>query len=421
MRLQDYGNRHKFNKVIAERIADTLHPFALCFMDLDGFKHINDNMGHDAGDELLIELGRRLEAGLDVSGDVYRLGGDEYALVINTAEKSMVEEILKRVQSKVEEPVMLRGNNIKLEYSLGVSLFPYDSTNSNELVSFADSAMYHVKEHGKNNYYFHNKALKSQIDNKKKLEENLKAALLNGEFGVDFQPRINLKNKDAITFETFLFWNNPKLGKLKAEYFIDSAASFGLIINIDEFVLEQSLSQIKIIQQKGYKNVSIAINMSLKHFERTDFVDRLCKILEGTKLEEGRLMFEITDTIDIKKIELYKAMIERIRSYGVKFSINNLEINYNILDLVKRLPVDEIKVSSEYLVTNSIFKPEVLKDIITLCSDLNYDVLVTKVEDERTFDIVSKFNVNSVQGKYIYEPISQIDILKFIEMYRRNR
>ena len=390
-------------------------------MDLDGFKHINDNMGHDAGDELLIELGKRLENGLGISGEVYRLGGDEYALIINTAEKSVVEKILKQVQAKVEEPVILRGNNIKLEYSLGVSLFPHDSKNSTELVSFADAAMYYVKEHGKNNFYFHNRALKSQIDNKKKMEENLKQAIENEEFGIDFQPRINIKNKEAIVFETFLFWNNPTLGKLKAEYFIDSASSFGLIINIDEYVLKQTLRQIQVIQQKGYKNVSIAINMSLKHFERTDFVDRICNILEGTKLEPGRLMFEITDTINIRKIELYKSMIERIRAYGVRFSINNLEINYNILDLVKRLPVDEIKVSSEYLVTNSIFKPEVLKDIITLCSDLNYDVLVTRVEDERTFDIVSKYNVTSVQGNYIYEPISQIDIAKFIEMYRRNR
>lgn len=389
-------------------------------MDLDGFKHINDNMGHDAGDELLIELGKRLEIGLGVAGNVYRLGGDEYALIINSAEKSIVEGVLRRVQKKVEEPVILRGNNIKLEYSLGVSLFPYDSVDANELVSFADTAMYYVKEHGKNNFYFHNRALKSQIENKKKMEENLKQALANEEFGLDFQPRINLKNKGAITFETFLFWNNPKLGKLKAEYFIDSAASFGLIINIDEYVLKQSLKQIELIQQKGYKNVGIAINMSLKHFERTDFVDRLCKILDTTKLEEGRLMFEITDTINIKKIELYKALIERIRAYGVGFSINNLEINYNIMDLVKRLPVDEIKVSSEYLVTNSIFKPEVLQDIVKLCTDLNYDVLVTRVEDERTFDIVSKYNVTSVQGNYIYEPISQIDISKFIEMYKRS-
>ena len=142
---------HFINKVINEMVKHEDKKFALCFLDLDDFKHINDNMGHDAGDELLIELGKRLEIGLDVAGDVYRLGGDEYALIINSAEKSIVEGILRRVQNKVEEPVILRGNNIKLEYSLGVSLFPYDSVDANELVSFADTAMYYVKEHGKNN------------------------------------------------------------------------------------------------------------------------------------------------------------------------------------------------------------------------------------------------------------------------------
>ena len=157
--LTGLGNRHKFNMVIGEMVKHEQNKFALCFLDLDDFKHINDNMGHDAGDELLIELGRRLVEGLDNHGQVFRLGGDEYALIITNADTKLeVETIVKRVKANVAKPIDLRGNVVNLEYSLGVAMFPEDSKDSVQLVNYADTAMYHIKESGKSDYYFHNAA-----------------------------------------------------------------------------------------------------------------------------------------------------------------------------------------------------------------------------------------------------------------------
>ena len=165
--LTGLGNRHKFNKVISEMVKHEEEKFALCFLDLDDFKHINDNMGHDAGDELLIELGKRLVEGVENHGQVFRLGGDEYALIITNADSKLeVETVVKRVKRNVSEPIDLRGNTVNLEYSLGVAMFPEDSKDSVQLVNFADSAMYHIKESGKSDYYFHNAALKAQTDKK---------------------------------------------------------------------------------------------------------------------------------------------------------------------------------------------------------------------------------------------------------------
>lgn len=190
--LTGLGNRHRFNKVIAEMIKHPESKFSLCFLDLDDFKQINDNMGHDAGDELLIELGKRLKESVSGKGEVFRLGGDEYAIIIVGADSKLeVETIVKRIQRSVVKPVYIRNTTVNLEYSLGIARFPDDSQNANELINFADAAMYFVKESGKSNYYFHNEALKAQTDNNRRMENELKSAYKNNEF----RYRLSTKNR----------------------------------------------------------------------------------------------------------------------------------------------------------------------------------------------------------------------------------
>lgn len=414
--LTGLGNRHKFNKVINEMVKHEDERFALCFLDLDDFKHINDNMGHDAGDELLIELGKRLVEGVGEHGQVFRLGGDEYALIITNADTRLeVETVVKRVKRNVIQPIDLRGNVINLEYSLGVALFPDDTKDSVQLVNYADSAMYHIKESGKSDYYFHNAALKAQTENKKRMEKELKEAFSNKEFGIDYQPRLNLKNPKEIWLETFLYWKHPVVGKLRAEYFLKFAESIGLIIGIDELMLEQAILQLKNINKIGSYNVNMAINLSIRHFQRKDFVERLCKIFENNKEESKHIMLQITNNIGVDKIENYKIMFEKIREFGVKISIANFEIKHEVLDMFKRLNLDEVKISSKFLDSNTIFSPNVLKDIVTLSKDLGYQVVITRIEDEETLNKVLKLKVDMIQGNYISNIIEEKDLKEYIE------
>ena len=414
--LTKLGNRHKFNKVINEMVKHTDQKFALCFLDLDDFKHINDNMGHDAGDELLIELGRRLVEGVAEHGQVFRLGGDEYALIITGANSKLeVETIVKRVQRNVVRPVDIRGNKVNLEYSLGVAMFPEDTTDSVQLVNFADSAMYHIKESGKSDYYFHNEALRSKTENKKRMEMEIKAAFENKEFGIDYQPRVNLKNPGEVWLEAFLYWNHPMVGKLRAEYFLKFAESIGLIIPIDELMIEQAIKNLNKLKKQGYNNLNIAMNVSLRHFQRKDFVEKLCKIFEKNPFEKGSLMLQITDTIDVDKIENYKVMFEKVRKYGVKISVTNFEIKHEVMDMFRRLQIDEIKVSSKYMESNSIFSPSVLKDIVTLARDLDYDIVITRIEDEETLKKILKLKVDMIQGNYLFSIMEEKDIIEFLK------
>ena len=414
--LTKLGNRHKFNKVIAEMVKHEDEKFALCFLDLDDFKHINDNMGHDAGDELLIELGKRLVDGVADHGQVFRLGGDEYALIITDADTKLeVETIIKRVQRNVVRPVDIRGNKVNLDYSLGIAMFPEDTKDSVQLVNFADSAMYYIKESGKSDYYFHNPALRSKTENKKRMEMELKTAFENKEFGIDYQPRVNLKNPKEIWLEAFLYWNHPMVGKLKAEYFLKFAESVGLIIGIDELMIEQAITKLNQLRKVGYSNVNIAMNISLRHFQRKDFVEKLCKIFENNPIEPGTLMLQITDTIDVDKIENYKVMFDKVRKYGVKISIANFEIKHEIMDMFRRLQIDEVKVSSKYIDSNSIFSPNVLKDIVTLARDLKYDIVITRIEDEDTLNKILKLKVDMIQGNYLFNIMDEKDLMAFLQ------
>lgn len=416
--LTGLGNRHKFNMELQEKIKHKQSRFALCFLDLDDFKHINDNMGHDAGDELLIVLGKRLEEAISGFGKVYRLGGDEYALIIEKADsKHEVENIVQKVQKSVLKPIEIKENKINLEYSLGISMFPDDTTNSVELINYADAAMYYIKESGKSNYYFHNKALKSQMDSKNKIEKELKIAYANNQFGLDYQPRLNLNNTDDIWLETFLFWNHPVLGKLKAEYFIKNTEVMGLIIQIDEFMIEKAINTASKLKKAGIDNVHVAINVSIRHFQRKDFTDKLCEILEKNKIIPGTIMFEITDTVNTDKIEDYKRSFDRIKEYGVNISVNNLEIKYDTLNMLKRLPIDEVKVSAEYLMSNSIFEFDVLKDIVAFCKDLKYRVIMTRIEDERSFKASISLKADMIQGNYIHGLILEDDLEENIKRF----
>lgn len=413
--LTGLGNRHKFNKVIAEMVKHEQDKFALCFLDLDDFKHINDNMGHDAGDELLIELGKRLVEGLEDHGQVFRLGGDEYALIITNADTKLeVETVVKRVKRNVARPIDLRGNIVNLEYSLGVAMFPEDTKDSVQLINYADTAMYHIKESGKSDYYFHNAALKAQTENKKRMERELKEAYEKKEFGIEYQPRINVKNPKEIWLEAFVYWKHPVVGKLRAEYFLKFAETIGIVIGIDEIMIEQALDDLKSLNKLGILNVNMALNVSIRHFQRKDFVDRLCNVLENHKEQAKCMMLQIANNVGIDKIESYKVMFEKIRAYGVKISISNYEVKHEVLDVFKRLNLDEVKVSSKFLESNSIFNENVLKDIVTLSKDLGYQVVVTKIENEETLKKVLKLKPDKVQGNYISRILDKNELEEYL-------
>ena len=241
--LTGKGNRHKFVEDM-EHLISKKRKFAVCFMDLDGFKHINDTMGHDAGDMLLIQLGKKLDETLPENVESYRLGGDEFAILmenINTVEE--ITKILDDLKVGLTKPIVIDNVKIVLEYSLGVAIYPTDSDNRSELMTYADDAMYYIKEHGKNDYYFHNNVLKTKLENKKKMEINLKAAVEKEEFVIEYVPRVALKD-ESVCFESKIVWQHPVLGRIEEEYFMKQAEEMGIVVLLDEYLIKKTCEKI---------------------------------------------------------------------------------------------------------------------------------------------------------------------------------
>lgn len=417
-------NRFAFNRDIDTLIqrAESGNPFkfALCFMDIDGFKQINDNLGHDVGDQLLIALSDTLANNLPEYANLYRLGGDEFAIVIkNVHNKEEIEEILKKLQDAVRKPIILGENTIILEYSIGIAMYPADAKTRVDLLAAADIAMYYIKENGKNSYYFHTAALKMQVENKYQMEQSLKRAYKNKEFFVDYQPRINLKNSNEIWFESLIYWNHPTLGKLRAEYFLKYAEEMGLTIDLDEMSLKLACKKVKELTRLGYNNANIAINISIRHFKRKDFAARIAHILEEEEIPINRIALEINDRVNIKFIESYKNMMESIKQHGVIITINNYEVKYDVLKLFKKLPIDEIKISCEYLINKEEFDVDTIKNLILLSQTLGYKVTIIGVETQEQYSKVRSFGTDKIQGNFVAKIIEEEKIIAFLENIKR--
>jgi len=415
--LTGRGNRYKFNSMVDKLIIKD-KKFAVCFMDLDGFKQINDTMGHDAGDKLLIALANTFEENLPKNATAYRLGGDEFAIIIEKIKTtSDVTKLLDDLRDKFKTPINIDGTNITLEYSLGIALYPEDAVNRKDLIMYADDAMYYIKEHGKNDYYFHNKALRAKVENDNKMQKDLKNAYEQGQFGIDLQPRINLKDTNEICFEALLYWNHPVLGKLPSTYFIKQADEIALTIKLDEYFLDLVCKELNKYKELGFNNIKMAMNISNRHASKKDFVDKLCEILNENMIEQGSIKIELTDTLESDKNEDYKLMFEKLKECGADVIINNVELKYENLVLYKDLPIDEIKIASHYISKDSNFNTELLKNIIDVGKALEYKVIVNCVEDEKQLNYAIRNGADSIQGDFLFKKMDTNLANEFVKEY----
>ncbi len=415
--LTGRGNRYLFLSVL-DKLIKKGNKFAVCFMDLDGFKQINDTMGHDAGDELLVYLARTFDEKLPSNAVAYRLGGDEFSIVIQNIKTTRdITKVLDYMKKQLEEPIMIQGTSISLQYSLGISVFPEDAKTKTELIMYADDAMYYIKENGKNGYYFHNKSLKAKLDNKNKMEKDLKEAYDKNEFSISLQPRINLNDMDNICFEALLYWNHPVLGKLDSDYFIKQADEMGIIVKLDRFVLENMCKKLTELKNNGYTNIQMAVNISTRHFMKDDFTNELCKILEKNNVSKGEVILELTNNIDLKKINMYRSMFEKLKKSGAKISINNFNIKYEDMILYNNLNIDEIKLYAKYISKESDLNDNCLENVIKLSKDLGSEITICCIETKEQLKKAIKYGADKVQGFFLFNRMYDEYISDVIKKY----
>lgn len=402
--LTGLANRFQLTKTLQTAIASPNHQrIAIIYVDLDRFKFINDTMGHDYGDELLIQASKRLKECARKSDLVARQGGDEFIVLVKDATPDQAEAVAKKIIHYFSKPFYLKNEEFFLSTSIGISTYPDDGNQVNELIKYADKAMYLVKQHGKNNYQFYLHEEKTVVERKLKLEHGLKRALENEEFELYYQPKVELLSGNIFGVEALIRWNHPELGMVPPLDFIPIAEQTGMILPIGDWVLQEACRQNKVWYDAG-KEIKMAINVSSLQFEDNFFIVKVKNALENHRLPAEYLELEITESV-MQNISHSAVIIQELKKIGVKISIDDFGTGYSSLSVLNNLPIDIVKIDRSFINDMLLtWNASVLvKTIIEMGDNLNFQLIAEGIEDELQLEFLIEKGCHFGQG-YLFSP-----------------
>ncbi len=379
------------------------------FLDLDYFKNINDTMGHETGDQILMQVADLLEGVLPKTDTVSRFGGDEFLMLIKDMHQPEdISEVMDKIFEAFDSPIILNGQEYYLTASAGVSIYPLDGEDYETLLNHADIAMYKAKSMGKNQYAYCTPNMKNEITYKMKLANGLYRALEKGELYLHYQPQVSMETKEIIGAEALIRWNHPENGTIPPAIFIPIAEQTGLINSIGEWVLRTACLQNKEWQDMGLTKIRIAVNISVHQLRNPHFVKTLERILEETGLPSEYLELEITESMACNETNYIIEILNAIKELGVSISIDDFGTEYSSLSRLKSLPIDRIKMDMQFVrgIEGSDKDKAITKVIINLAQTLGIKLIAEGVETETQLSFLSQRMCDEVQGFYYFKPMS---------------
>ncbi|MFT5691618.1 MAG: diguanylate cyclase (GGDEF)-like protein/PAS domain S-box-containing protein, partial [Oceanicoccus sp.] len=386
---------------------------ALLYIDLDQFKHVNDSLGHDVGDELLKEVGRRLTKKVRKIDTVARLGGDEFALLIeDIIAPYNAAKIADSIIEAMYDEIIIDDYRLQVSPSIGIAIFPTDGTNGGELLRKADTAMYHAKDQGRNNYQFYTEELHVKIVRRMNLESELRVAIERGELFLNYQPQVSLETGAIIGAEALLRWNSSKYGMVSPGEFISIAEENGLIWSIGEFVLKQACKQAVpwITEHPSFDH--IAVNISGIQFNNSDLVDTIKRVLEESNLPAQHLELEITEGAIIDNADDAIKIMKQLKELGVKLSLDDFGTGYSSLSYLRKFPVDCLKIDRSFVLEIVTDKSGLIiaENIVNLAHALNLNVVAEGVETTEQLSIIRNMGCDELQGYIFSRPLDADDL-----------
>ncbi len=383
--------------------------FAVLFVDLDRFKMVNDSLGHNSGDQLLVAISQRLSSALRPGDIVARLGGDEFTILLDDMrEVHDATRVAERVQSELKEPFDLSGHEVFTSASIGIALSTAGHDLPEYLLRDADTAMYRAKSRGRARYEMFDEAMHARAVAQLRLETDLRRALERDEFIVRYQPIVELKSSRVIGFEALIRWMHPERGMVPPADFISIAEETGLIIPIGQWVLRTACAQtadwLKRFPENG--NLSISVNLSARHFQQPDLVQQILSVLGETGLPAQNLKLEITESMLMDDAESHKTMIRDLRTAGVQVQIDDFGTGYSSLSYLQRFSVDTLKIDRSFINSREGTETwDIVQTIISLARDLGVNVIAEGVETEEQTQRLKDLNCDQAQGFLFREPV----------------
>ncbi|SHM53779.1 diguanylate cyclase (GGDEF) domain-containing protein [Pseudomonas asturiensis] len=381
--------------------------FALMFMDLDGFKPVNDAFGHHIGDLLLSGVATRLRESLNRHDTLARIGGDEFVLLIELNDAQDAAGIAARQVSVIAQPFDIGEHMVQISVSIGICMYPGNGDTQHQLLVNADAAMYHTKAAGKNNYSFFDASMNSNARNQLQLLQDLRSAVRHGHFCLHYQPKFDAVTGRPTGAEALLRWNHPEQGLLSPAMFIELAEKTGLIIQIGEWVLDEACRQMREWFNEGYVHWRMAVNLSALQFCHAGLVNTVADTLARHALPANCLTLEITETTAMSDADASMAVLRQLSEMGVDLSIDDFGTGYSSLMYLKRLPANEIKIDRGFVrdLEHDSDDAAIVSAIIAVGQALNLRIVAEGVETVVQQDFLTSLGCNALQGFLLGHPL----------------
>ncbi len=381
---------------------------AVLFLDLDGFKHINDSLGHPTGDKLLQSIAKRLVACVRSSDTVSRQGGDEFVVLLSEMEQSEDAAISAlRILQAVAEAHTIDHHDLHVTASIGLSVFPDDGKDAETLIKNADTAMYQAKENGRQSYQFFRPAMTVRAVERQSIEENLRRALDRREFTLHYQPKIKLRTGEITGAEALLRWTHPVRGSVSPAQFIPVAEDCGLILPIGQWVLREACKQARAWLNAGLSLGTIAVNISSMEFRDDNFLESVFAILSETGLDPRSLELELTESVLMKRAESAASVLKTLRARGVQIAVDDFGTGCSSLSYLRKFPIDALKIDQSFVrqITSAPDDSTIVTAVISMGRSMKLRVVAEGVETREELAFLQTHQCDEAQGFYFSRPV----------------
>lgn len=390
-------------------------PLALIFLDLDRFKNVNDSLGHQVGDALLVVVAQRLQSLLREQDTVSRIGGDEFVLLCPNTDAAGAAHVANHVLTAFQQHFHAGPHELACGCSLGVAMFPADAKDYNSLLMAADAAMYRAKQSGRHTFCFFTAEMQIQTARTLELESGLRRAIELAQLQLVYQPQVDLKSGRLIGAEALLRWQHPVLGQVSPAEFIPVAEDCGLIVPIGEWVLRKACEQMRRWLAEGLQLQCMAVNLSLVQFRQADLADRVALILGQTGLLAQHLELEITEGVAMDQPQSVVAAMDKLHALGVRIAIDDFGTGYSSLSYLKRLKLQKLKIDQSFVrdISDDADDRAIVSGIISLARSLGYTTIAEGIETQAQWDYLQEQGCDEGQGYLISRPLAAADFLGF--------
>ena len=410
-------NRNLLRERLKQAIARSAD-LAVVFVDLDGFKNVNDSLGHSVGDRLLGVVADRLARCVRAGDTVARHGGDEFVIVLTElVEEDALIKWMERVRAVISEPVTLEGTELYVGSSMGASLFPQDGEDVETLLKKADLAMYRAKDMGRNTFQFYQPEMNTSVGARLNLERRLRRALRDGEFLLHYQPQVDIGTGRIVGMEALVRWHDPEAGLVPPSTFIPVAEESGLIGPLSEWVLREACRQNKAWQDEGLPRARVSVNLSARQFQQRDIAKLVMSILEETGLEPQYLELELTESTIMRNAEEAVVMLNELHALGIGLAIDDFGTGHSSLSYLKRFPVDRLKIDRSFVsdIGASNDDETITSAIIALAHSLDLQVIAEGVETAAQRDFLKQRACHEMQGYLFARPLPHDEIPQLLQ------